>query len=655
MPLAREDLIARLDDLGIVHETIEHPPVFTVEEAQAHTAHLPGGHCKSLFLKDKKGGLWLLVCLDRRRIDMNRLSKVLGCPRPGGPLGRAPSVLHAPVACLVLHPGLGPVTLRCRLRPTGVRALGGGVLGESMSTTRRDFLARATAAGAALALPPTVACRPVEDEGGHTDSDTDVDDGLPRYAYEGPLGPEHTFEHGVASGDPLADAVLLWTRVTTDTGEDAEVFLEIAKDPDFTRRLAAATHTALASRDHCLTVDATELPPGTTLYYRFSAYGRTSPTGRTRTAPTGASDRLRIGACSCSNYAYGYFHAYRALAERPDLDLVLHLGDYVYEYANEGFGETYGTARELDPPNEMVTTEDYRRRYACYRKDPDLQAVHRQHPFVHLWDDHEFACDPFVGGADNHQEMTEGPWRDRVDTAVAVYLEWMPTRLVGTQIHRSLAFGDLAQVILLDRQRRFLWPEDDDEGYLGTAQAQWADEAIADVRAQWLILGVATTFGSRSEDGVGGSSWDVASRTRVLDAVADAGIQDLIVLTGDIHRFDALDLVTDPETYAPGTGTGSAGSEITVGSISSPGGSRDTSGIPQYHWSMGLMRGFVVVELTPERAQIDAFGFADLLKFDEDYPAIGWIRSFEQTAGSRYLSEVDSELPERPDASDPAP
>lgn len=476
------------------------------------------------------------------------------------------------------------------------------------------------------------------------------------YQYDGPQGPVTLFEHGVASGDPLQDAVLLWTRVTPgDLGADGvEVFMEIARDPDFRQRIAAAWFMTEAQRDYTLTVDASALESGTTHYYRFYALGRVSPTGRTRTAGGPGTSRVRLAACACSNYGHGYLHAYRFIAQRPDLDAVLHLGDYLYEYANEGEGRTYGTARELDPPHEVTTLEDYRLRYAHYRRDPDLQELHRQHPMIHVWDDHEFANDPLLGGADNHQE-DEGDWEARKESALQAYAEWMPTRLRdGNAIFRALDFG-LVQLLMLDRQRRFLWPAPEDNHYLGREQADWLLEQLAEVSAPWLIFGQGSTFAPRSADGIGGSSWDPDSRQEVLDAVARSNAKSFVVLTGDIHRFDALDIVGDPSRYDPTTGAGSVGVEWIAGSISSPGSTSDYDAIPQHRWSNGQDRGYCIIDVTAERAQADFYGFFDLLKLLPEPPVEVALRCFVCRAGANHLEEATAPVETAADAPALAP
>ena len=228
------------------------------------------------------------------------------------------------------------------------------------------------------------------------------------------------FYHGVASGDPLADRVIIWTRVTPETSPMApvDVHWQVATDSGMTHVVQSGVFTTDAERDYTVKVDVTDLAPYTTYYYHFSALNATSITGRTRTAPTAdEADRLRFAVVSCSNYQAGYFSAYRKIAERADLDAVIHLGDYIYEYSASG-EDFYGNEdlrqnRSHLPDKEIVTLDDYRTRYSQYRLDPDLRAVHQQHPFIAVWDDHESTNDSYEDGAQNHQSETEGPWEER--------------------------------------------------------------------------------------------------------------------------------------------------------------------------------------------------------------------------------------------------
>jgi len=274
------------------------------------------------------------------------------------------------------------------------------------------------------------------------------------------------FQHGVASGDPLSDRVILWTRVTPLVAgvEAFDVAWEVAfaDAPDVL--VAGGTVTTSAAQDYTVKVDATGLKPDTHYVYRFRVGDAASPTGRTRTLPVGDAQQMTLAVCSCSNYPYGFFNVYKEMAANTDIDLVLHLGDYIYEYPAGKYAapDIEAAGRVADPANEIVSVSDYRKRYALYRQDEDLQAAHAAHPFITVWDDHEFSNDSWTGGAENHQSDSEGPWDKRRANALKVYQEWMPTRADMRRPWRSFDFGNLARIIMLDTR---IWGRDQQLDY----------------------------------------------------------------------------------------------------------------------------------------------------------------------------------------------
>ncbi|MBM4231374.1 MAG: alkaline phosphatase, partial [Gammaproteobacteria bacterium] len=250
------------------------------------------------------------------------------------------------------------------------------------------------------------------------------------------------FTHGVASGEPTADSVLLWTRFVAD--RDVRLSVEVACDVMFDRVVARGECTAEPDRDHTARTVIAGLAPGRWYFYRFIAPdGSVSTTGRTRTLPQDDVRRFGLGLFSCSNIGFGWFNGYAHACERADLDLVVHVGDYLYEYA---IG-TYPTLKELmpgrliQPSHEILSLTDYRLRHACYRLDPDLQRLHQFYPMIAQWDDHELANDAWTGGAENHQSATEGDWVTRKAGAERVYNEWMP---VSGERWREYQIGSLA-------------------------------------------------------------------------------------------------------------------------------------------------------------------------------------------------------------------
>lgn len=260
------------------------------------------------------------------------------------------------------------------------------------------------------------------------------------------------FYHGVASGDPLKDAVIIWTRVTTNATE-VTVNWKVATDATMATIVKQGTVTTSDAKDYTVKIDVTDLNPNTTYYYQFEALGQSSEIGKTRTSPTGNVDNVRFGIVSCSNYQNGYFNAYQELSERTDIDAVIHLGDYIYEYETGGYGYSDAVGRGHLPENEIITLSDYRVRYSYYRLDPMLRSVHQQHPFILVWDDHEFSNDANKFGAENHDEATEGSWETRKNNAYKAYFEWMPVRANSIQeyrLYRDFSYGNLADIFMLD-------------------------------------------------------------------------------------------------------------------------------------------------------------------------------------------------------------
>ncbi|WP_405206204.1 alkaline phosphatase D family protein [Aquimarina sp. LLG6339-5] len=262
------------------------------------------------------------------------------------------------------------------------------------------------------------------------------------------------FYHGVASGDPLENGVIIWTRVTTNINS-AEVDWKVAKDPQMNQIVQQGSINTNQSKDYTVKIDVTSLEPYTTYYYQFESLGIKSIIGKTRTAPAKEDlvDNLRFAVVSCSNYQNGYFNAYNQIANRSDLDAVIHLGDYIYEYESGGYGYSDKVERGHVPENEIITLDDYRVRHSYYKLDPMLRNVHQQHAFINIWDDHEFANDANKFGAENHTPSSEGDWETRKNNAFKAYFEWMPVRANSIEqyrLYRKISYGKLMDLIMLD-------------------------------------------------------------------------------------------------------------------------------------------------------------------------------------------------------------
>lgn len=336
--------------------------------------------------------------------------------------------------------------------------------------------------------------------------------------------PAVQYLHGVASGDPLADRIILWTRLST-TAAAVTVHWEVARDAAFTALAASGRTTTDASRDWTVKVDATGLQPGTRYWYRFAVGTQRSPVGRTRTLPGAAVAQVKLAVFSCSNYPAGYFHVYAEAAQRDDLDATVHLGDYLYEYPRGGYasGQAAALGREVLPATELSTLADYRSRYAQYRSDADLQALHAAAPMIAVWDDHEIANDTWKDGAENHTEGGgtggEGSFAERRAAAVQAWHEWLPVRSGADllSIYRSFSFGNLLALHMLDtrvlaRDRQLDYADyttatgldaagftaalsDPGRQLLGSTQTAWLTAQMSASTATWQVLGQQVLMG----------------------------------------------------------------------------------------------------------------------------------------------------------------
>jgi alkaline phosphatase D len=513
-----------------------------------------------------------------------------------------------------------------------------------------------------------------------------------------------SFTHGVASGDPLATAVILWTRALTSDNEAGKVEWEIATDPALATVVQRGSAETSPDNDFTVKVDVTNLSAGTTYYYRFSAGGVASPIGRTRTRPTTAA-RARLAFTSCANYQNGYFNVYGAIAKRTDLDLWVHVGDYIYEYAAGKFADTALTARAHLPANEAVTLQDYRGRYAQYRSDPDLQELHRQLPIVIVWDDHEFANNANLDSAENHMLATEGAWIDRKRAGSKAFLEWLPIRAQPAdpvaKIFRSFQFADLFDLIMLDTRMWARNPQagNDDGAFDGTGvgtPAQWNDPArhiVGDEQVGWLeqqlgasktrnahwrLIGnqVIFTQGRSPLDSVNkppyilfSDFWDgyQVERNRVLNYIADNGVQNTVFLTGDIHSSWALETSKDPfdkNVYDPATGKNAIAIEIVGPSVTSqalegmatatlaPSLLAGTN--PHIKYSEFTKKGYVLIDVDATRLQAEWWYINDYKQPNQPGETAGKLYTVASNSAKLVEATVASAASANPPAAAPA-
>ena len=506
------------------------------------------------------------------------------------------------------------------------------------------------------------------------------------------------FQHGVASGDPLANRVILWTRVTPPSPVSViNVTCVVATDPALTRIVATGVSKTNPSRDYTVKFDPVCLQPGTTYYYQFTALGEKSPVGRTRTLPVGSTGRARIAVASCSNHAYGYFNAYRRIAERADLDLVVHLGDYLYEYGPN----QYGSVRTPEPAREMVSLADYRQRHAQYKRDADCQEVHRQHPFICIWDDHEITNDAWKDGAENHTEGAEGAWVDRVTVGLQAYYEWMPVRIPDAaqrrKNQRAFRIGDLIDLVMLEERlsaRSLQLPTnvnvpglgpgfvqigafaDPTRTLLGDEQEAWLATRLRTSTATWKLIGQGVMFtptklvaGARAAGGgvfFNPDQWNgyEPARDRVFDIFKGDGdnapVDNCVVLTGDIHTSWVSDLTQDPNNpfvYTPATGAGSSAVEFVGTSITSPGLNDPGNAIAGYLRSQNPhikhidlnQRGYMLLDATPQRVVCEHW-FVDTVAAVSNVQTFGI--AFQVVAGTNHVQAAAQTMPP---ANPPAP
>lgn len=492
------------------------------------------------------------------------------------------------------------------------------------------------------------------------------------------------FYHGVASGDPLQDAVIIWTRVTPTRDTIIPVKWFMATDTAFTNIVKSGEAYTDYTIDYTVKVDVTGLEPGNTYYYYFQALDANSLIGRTKTLPSN-TDHVRLAVVSCANYQMGYFNAYRRISERSDLDAVVHLGDYIYEYATYGYGYTSEVGREHAPAHELNSMDDYRIRHSYYKLDPDLRAAHQQHPFIVVWDDHEIVNNAYTDGADklyNHDPAEDGDYATRKFNAVNAYLEWMPIReqsdhTSGVRIYREFNFGNLIDLYMVDtrlEERSKQLSSNSDPAYsdttrtiLGRTQRNWLLNKMHNSIAQWQVIGNQVMF-SNLDEAFKLDSWqgypyehDVIRRQFV-----NMNDKNIVILTGDTHRSWAFDLKTEDTSgsYLPNTGIETFGVEFGTPSIASPNmdegnpmsavvaeEASNLANNPHLRYVDLDRHGYIVLDLTPFKTQADYFYGATKTPSNTEEFGMGMYTLNQQG----YLREALSPATEKPSSAPFAP
>ena len=371
---------------------------------------------------------------------------------------------------------------------------------------------------------------------------------------ESPVSPVF-FDHGIASGDPTENSIVIWTRVTTtrhdpvtirvrrlrhttDINGPVTLLWQVSTTPDFSEIIRKGRSKTGAHRDYTVKVEVTGLKPGTQYYYRFNIGKYVSPVGRTKTLPAGRTESAKFALVSCSNYPFGFFNVYRDVAAQADLDAVLHLGDYFYEYGRDGYGGAVGSriGREHVPAHETITLADYRLRHALYKSDPDSQAMHAAHPLIPIWDDHETANNSWKAGAENHSPG-EGDWNTRRAAAIQAYYEWMPVRdpepgQPGEALFRTFEYGDLATLCSIEtrlsartRQIEYLQYKDDLQTREGVAA--FVRNVLNDPESELMGKGQKIHISAalrRSKEK--GQPWRLIANQTIMARVASPDISD---------------------------------------------------------------------------------------------------------------------------------
>ncbi len=478
------------------------------------------------------------------------------------------------------------------------------------------------------------------------------------------------FYHGVASGDPLSDKVIIWTRVTPDNSTQNQISVDwmFSLDTTFTNIVTQGTYVTDSTKDYTVKVDVAGLQPNTYYFYKFRSNNLNSVIGRTKTIPTGNIDSLRLAIVSCASWEHGWFNAYERLKNRNDIDAVLHLGDYIYEYNTGGFASNNVTqqGRTVEPTNEIISQKDYLIRHSHYKLDKNLRELHQQYPFITVWDDHETANDSYKDGADNHTEGTEGLWQERKKFGITAYQLWMPIRLQNvtdsSQIWRNFQFGNLFNLYMLDtrlhdRDKQEVATgsayQDTNRRLIGQTQMSWLVDGMKSNTSKWNIIGQQVMFAPLKFLGqpLNMDQWDgyPAERKRLMDAWMTNNIKNVVVLTGDIHTSWANDIPYS--SYNSSTGAGSAGVEFVATSVTSTGasflgplGAGGSGAIklanPHMKYIELTKHGYIILDINQTRLQGDYY-FVNSVETKGD-TVENWEQGWYTNENERFLRNATS-------------
>jgi alkaline phosphatase D len=462
------------------------------------------------------------------------------------------------------------------------------------------------------------------------------------------------FYHGVASGDPLQDRVILWTRVTPDDSSAIiNVKWEISASSDFSAIVKSDYASTTIAKDFTVKVDANGLQPSTKYFYRFTALGAISETGETKTLAQNP-DSVKFAVVSCANWEWGFFNPYEKISQRNEIDAVVHLGDFIYEYASGNYGDTT-IGRINIPKHEIISLKDYRLRYSQYRIDKGLHDVSVKHPMIAIWDDHEIANNSYTEGAENHQS-NEGDYANRKAAARQAYYEWIPIR-ESENHYRKFSFGQLADLIMLDerlagREKPVENKNDpslarEARTMLGKAQFDWLENQLKNSKASWKIIGNQVIFSDMNTEPIyphlptNFDSWDgyPAEKRKLKNFILENKIENIVFITGDAHSSWAIEVATDvKKNYSP------FAVEFVTTSISSANGDEkypiDTVKIkelemlsenPHLKYLNNRDHGYMLLTLTSQKAKAE-WWFVNTIRLPETGEFLG--KSIEVKRGS---------------------
>lgn len=358
---------------------------------------------------------------------------------------------------------------------------------------------------------------------------------------------QNYFPCGVASGDPLQDKVIVWTAINPYEEIDSlPIIIYISKDPSFENTIQTIFDTAFAKNGFTLKHDVKNLEPNTWYYYQFVYKGNISPIGRTKTAPEN-NTIVRFAMVSCSNYEHGFFNVYKNIVTHNDVDAIIHLGDYIYEFGAGSYTSNI-INRNTFPEHEILTLTDYRDRYRHYRLDSSLQQLHQNFPMINIWDDHEIANDAYKTGAQNHSDSLEGNYFERLKNAKKAFYEWIPVREPNPHLYRKFLFGQNVNLLFLDTRiegrdkqtsRKHKLIHDTTRRLIGDEQFEWLTKELSSDTNVWNIIAQQVMMSPFSFWGIIANTdqWDGYSyeKNRFFNYLNQYHVQNLVVLTGDLH------------------------------------------------------------------------------------------------------------------------